>query len=240
MKLNRLTARTAATLTKPGRHADGGGLYLSISNDGRRRWTFLYQLSGKRRELGLGSAGRGGVSLADARTAAAGLRAKIAAGIDPLDEKRATEAARAAPKATTFGAFAEDFVTAQEASWKNAKHRQQWRNTLATYAASIWSKPLDQVDVEDILAILKPIWQAKPETASRVRGRIEAILDAARCVVSGHRREPGPVAGKSRCIASAGRRSSAVDIIRRCPSPMSRSSFSSSASTRPWPHGRLS
>lgn len=180
MKLNRLTARTVQTLTKTGRHADGGNLYLSISNGGRR-WVMLYDFAGKRRELGLGSAGPGGVTLAEARTAAAAVRAKIAAGIDPVAEKRAAEAAAAKPaRPSTFGEVAEEFIAGKEAGWRNAKHRQQWENTLKTYCTAIWSKPVAEVGVEDVLAILKPIWQAKPETASRVRGRIEAVLDAAR------------------------------------------------------------
>lgn len=182
MKLNRLSARTAATLTKPGRHADGGGLYLSISADGRRRrWTFLFTMAGKAREMGLGSAGPGGVSLAEARTAAAAVRAKIAAGIDPVAEKRAAEvAAGKTTGASTFGAFAEEFVATKASGWRSAKHAGQWTATLRTYCAAIWNKPIAEIVVEDVLGVLTPIWQSKPETSSRLRGRIEAVLDAAR------------------------------------------------------------
>jgi integrase len=188
-ELEKLSARTVATLKKPGRHSDGGGLYLTIANDGqtlRRRWVFLFRWkdngNAKSRlvEMGLGAANA--VTLAKARELAAECRADLAAGINPRDKRDAErEAQKGIP---TFGQVADALIEAKEGGWRNAKHRQQWRNTLATYAAALRSKPVDEITTEDVLAALQPIWQAKPETASRVRGRIEAILDAAR--VRGH------------------------------------------------------
>jgi integrase len=188
-ELNRLSARTVTTLKKPGRHSDGGGLYLAISKDGRtlrRRWTFLFRWKDTRAtksrlvEMGLGAANA--VTLAKARELAAECRAALAAGINPRDKR---DAERDAQKGIpTFGEVADALIEAKESGWRNAKHRQQWRNTLRDHASALGSKPVDEITTEDVLAALQPIWQTKPETASRVRGRIEAVLDAAR--VRGH------------------------------------------------------
>lgn len=130
---NKLTSKFVETTTKPGRHADGGGLYLSISAGGRARWVLLYMVDGKRRELGLGSARD--VPLAEARKRRDAIRAKLADGIDPLEERAsvlaANEAARLAEASQiTFQQAADDYIAAKEGGWKNHKHRQQWRNTL--------------------------------------------------------------------------------------------------------------
>jgi integrase len=179
-KINRLTARAVATLKKPGRHADGGGLYLRVDDSGARRWVFLWErkADGKRmqREAGLGSAQA--VTLARAREKAAAFRSMLAEGVDPLAARAASTAAREGRR--TFGHIAEAFLAAKEHSWRNAKHRAQWRMTLEKYAADLWPRPVDEVDTTAVLATLQPLWQAKPETASRLRGRIEAVLDAAR------------------------------------------------------------
>jgi integrase len=178
--LNRLSARSVQNLKDPGRHADGGGLYFSISPDGqRRRWVFLFRWKspgstgrGKLREKGLGSAAT--VSLARARELAAAARAEVAAGRDPL-AARATE--RAKP---TFHQVAEEVIAALEPGWRNPKHRAQWRSTVSEYCKPIAAKLVDEVNTDDVLAILKPLWSRVPETASRLRGRIETILDAAK------------------------------------------------------------
>jgi integrase len=175
-KINRLTARTVATLTKPGRHADGAGLYLKIDRSGAKRWVFMYERGGKQREAGLGPVNA--VALVKARELAASFRVVLAEGADPIKTRKAERAAQDSRR--TFGQMAEGFLAAQEHGWRNAKHRQQWRNTLATYAAPLWSMHVDEIGTEDVLQALQPIWQTKPETASRVRGRIEAVLDAAR------------------------------------------------------------
>jgi integrase len=184
-ELDKLSARTVATLKKPGRHSDGGGLYLTISTDGRtlrRRWAFIFRwkhgVGAKSRlvEMGLGAANA--VTLAKARELAAECRSALAAGINPRDRRDAErEAQKGIP---TFGQVADELIASKEGGWRNAKHRQQWRNTLATYAAMLRPKPVDEITTEDVLAALQSIWQVKPETASRVRGRIEAVLDAAR------------------------------------------------------------
>lgn len=187
-KINRLTARTVATATKPGRLADGANLYLRIDKTGGKRWVFFYRLNGKQHEAGLGGANY--LGLAKAREIAVGMRELLAQGIDPLDARRSDR--RAAAAKATFGECADVFLAANEASWRNAKHRAQWRMTLETYAAQLRDVPVAEVSTQDILKVLQPIWQAKAETASRLRGRIEAVLDAAR--VAGHipEREPNP------------------------------------------------
>jgi integrase len=178
-QINKLSARTVASLTKPGRHSDGGGLYLSISKDGssvRRRWVFLYRWRGRLTELGLG--GFHSVSLAKARELATAYRTDLATGVNPKEKRdRHRDGARGVP---TFGECAETYIATKGSGWRNAKHRQQWQNTLRVYASPLRPKPVDTITTADVLALLKPIWKAKPETASRLRGRIESILDAAR------------------------------------------------------------
>ena len=170
-KVNRLNARTAATITKDGRHADGGGLYLSISPNGGRRWVFLYRWHGKPTEIGFGSARD--VTLARARELASQSRAKLAEGINPKDARRPS-------KGATFGECADRLVEAMRPSWRNGKHAAQWEMTLRDYAAPIRRLPVDKITTDDVLSVLKPLWSDKPETASRFRGRIERVLDAAK------------------------------------------------------------
>jgi integrase len=157
---------------KAGRHADGGGLYLSVSQTGSRSWIFMWvPPGGKRREAGLGSFPA--ISLAKARAKAVEFRAAIAEGRDPLVE-------RDKEKPKTFAEVADLFVDSMEGGWKNEKHRAQWRMTLSdAYCASIRPKPVASVNTDDLLEILSPIWTTKAETASRLRGRIERVLDFA-------------------------------------------------------------
>lgn len=171
----RLNALQVKRLATPGLHADGGGLYLSVSKSGAKSWRVIYTRKGKRVELGIGALS--GVSLVDARDRAAEARRLLNNGLNP---KQVWQRSDVPDRIHTFGAVAESLIASLESGWRNAKHRRQWKSTLKTYAASIWSKPVAEVDVEDVLAILKPIWATKPETASRVRGRIEAVLDAAK------------------------------------------------------------
>jgi integrase len=175
-KINRLTARTVAALAKPGRHADGGGLYLKIDASGAKRWTFMWMRGGKQREAGLGSVNA--VPLAKARETAASFRADLADGRDPIEDRQAARTKREGRK--TFGDVANAFLEAKTEGLRNAKHRAQWRRTLETYARPIWNNPVETIDTAAILEILKPVWQSKPEQASRVRARIENVLDAAR------------------------------------------------------------
>ena len=168
----RLTARTVAGLIKPGRHGDGQGLYLSISHNGGRRWVWLYRWDGRTRELGLGSART--VTLAKARELAANARHVLAQGRDPITEKRKVVATT-----PTFGELADQIVSSLESGWRNEKHRKQWRMTLTRYAAPLRDKPVDTITVEHVLGVLMPLWTTRPATASRLRGRIEKVLDAA-------------------------------------------------------------
>jgi hypothetical protein len=174
--IHRLSARAAETISKLGRHADGGGLYLSISNGGRRRWVLLYTWRGKIREAGLGTAGKGGVSLKDAREKAAQGRRWVKEGVDPI----ARWTSSASKEIPTFGKVADDFLEARGAEWRNPKHKAQWAMTLTRYCEPIRNMPVTDIDTEAVLSVLKPLWTRTPETASRLRGRIEAVLDAAR------------------------------------------------------------
>ena len=170
-KINRLNARAVATITKHGRHADGGGLYLSISPNGGRRWVFLFRWHGKPTEIGFGSARD--VTLARARELASAARSKLSEGINPKEARRAL-------KGVTFGECADRLIEAMRPSWRNDKHVAQWEMTLRDYAAPLRRLPVDKISTDDVLLALKPIWSKKAETASRLRGRIERVLDAAK------------------------------------------------------------
>lgn len=172
--LDRLNAKTIAKIKTPGRHADGGNLYLSVSKTGARSWVFFFKLAGKQREMGFGSFPA--IGLADAREMADAARTVLAKKMDPL-EMRNRE--RAKPKAQTFGECAKEYIEAHKSDWKNSKHGDQWLSTLTTHAAAIWKMPVNEIDTPAIEAVLKPIWGTISETARRVRGRIEVILDAA-------------------------------------------------------------
>lgn len=170
-KINRLNARAVATISRQGRHADGGGLYLSISPNGGRRWVFLYRWHGKPTEIGFGSARD--VTLARARELAAHARAQLAENINPKEARNPREGA-------TFGECADRLIEAMRPSWRNDKHAAQWEMTLRDYAAPLRALPVEQIGTDDVLSVLKPLWSEKAETASRLRGRIERVLDAAR------------------------------------------------------------
>jgi integrase len=174
--LHRLTVTELRTLT-PGWHCDGGGLYAFVASPGTGSWVF--RSGGK--NMGLGSIAV--VSLAEARERARACRELRAAGIDPRAKRDAerTAAKVEAAKAFTFDQAAERYIATHAPAWRNPKHRQQWRNTVATYCSPvIGALPVGAVDVGLVLQILEPIWSEKPETAGRVRGRIEAILDWAK------------------------------------------------------------
>ncbi|MGO9401026.1 MAG: tyrosine-type recombinase/integrase [Xanthobacteraceae bacterium] len=172
-KINRLNARAVVTATKYGRHADGAGLYLSVSPNGGRRWVFLFRWHGKPTEIGLGSARD--VTLARARELASQARAKLAEGINPRDARRPARGATA-----TFGECADRVIDAMRPSWRSGKHAGQWEMTLREYAAPLRRLPAEKITTDDVLSVLKPLWNQKPETASRLRGRIERVLDAAK------------------------------------------------------------
>ena len=181
----RMTDVEVRAIRAPGKHAAGGGLYLRVAPGGSRQWVFRYQRTGRRHELGLGP--YPAVSLRDARARAAELRALLAAGGDPLAQRPT-----AGP---TFRECAEAYIAAHAAGWRNTKHAQQWRATLATYAFSVFGDlAVRDVMVAHVMAALEPIWATKTETASRLRGRIEAVLDWA--AVRGHRAGDNPARWK--------------------------------------------
>lgn len=177
---NRLTARTVTNLKEPGRYADGGGLYLQIGPTGTKAWLFMFTRDGKRREMGLGSLRD--VTLAEARQRAEEARRLALDGLDPLTHRNAAKAARKeAEAAPTFGAFADALVESLERGFRNDKHIYQWRQTLGpAYCSVIRDKKLADITTDDMLAVLQPVWTEKNETASRLRGRIEKVLDAAK------------------------------------------------------------
>jgi integrase len=170
----KLTARAAAG-AKPGRYCDGRGLWLVVSPSGARKWVFRFTYCGRVTEMGLGGHG---TTLAEARKKADEARKIIADGKNPIEARRESE--RVAAGKLTFGQCADALLAAKASEWRNEKHRQQWAMTLETYAAPLRARPVDEIDTEAVLGVLQPIWRTTPETASRLRGRIEAVLDAAR------------------------------------------------------------
>ena len=169
--MGRLTARKVET-AKPGVHLDGQGLRLIVGATGGRKWVFRFMRRGRSQEMGLGGAC---VSLAMARGRAADARRTLAGGQNPIDGARLARVGR-----PTFGQVADEFLDAKQTEWRNAKHRAQWDMTLQRYCAPLRSRPVDEIDTAAVLEVLKPLWASIPETASRLRGRIETVLDAAR------------------------------------------------------------
>jgi hypothetical protein len=180
-QLNRLSAKQVEKATKNGTYSDGGGLALVIKPD-RRAWQFRYTWQGNERFMGLGSANS--VTLAQARLKATEARQMVAAGIDPISNNKAVQTA------PTFGEVAEEHIAAMEPTWRNQKHINQWKMTLRHYAKTLYGKKIDEITTKDVEAVLKPIWLLKNETATRLRGRIEAVL--ARATAKGLRAGPNP------------------------------------------------
>ncbi|KIZ47838.1 MULTISPECIES: site-specific integrase [Rhodopseudomonas] len=181
---------------RPGRYADGGNLYFVVGRKGERRWAFVYKSrvlknkagTGKTVELGLGGApyrAKEGVSLAEARRRAKAARRLLEDGKDPLIEKRAAAVAAVAvvkaevAAATTFGGYCDAFVARKTEEFGNPVHRRQWESTMATYCAPLRTTAIQDIDTAAVLGVLEPIWTRIPETASRVRARLEKVLSAA-------------------------------------------------------------
>jgi integrase len=195
--IERLNALQVAKARKPGYYPDGGNLYLQVSPSGSKSWVFRYTRAGKPREMGLGSLTA--FPLAEARQRAQKQRQLLADGIDPLTVKRETELHRRMADASiiTFDKAAETYIASHSAGWRNAKHAEQWQNTLATYVSPVFGGlPVAQVNQALVLRVLEPIWQTKTETASRLRGRIEKILDWAKA--RGYRTGDNPAAWRGR------------------------------------------
>jgi integrase len=158
---------------RPGKYDDGGGLKLVVSNAGAKKWVLRFTINGKRREMGLGS--YPDVKLGEARNDASDYRKLVTKGVDPIEARRIEQV-----EIPTFTTCAARYIRAHRRSWKNAKHARQWVSTLKTYArAEIGTKKVDAITTEDVLKILQPIWTTKTETAKRLQGRIENILDFA-------------------------------------------------------------
>lgn len=190
-QLQRLSAKAVEQQKRAGYWPDGGGLYLQVTATRAKSWIFRYTRHGKSREMGLGSLQT--VGLADARRKAADARRLLAEGIDPLDSKKSKRQQEALSKARTitFGKCAESYIAAHTPKWKNQKHANQWSSTIETYAAPvIGSLPVQDVDTALVIKVLEPIWNEKTETASRLRSRIEQVLDYAS--VRGYRSGDNP------------------------------------------------
>jgi integrase len=173
----------------PGIFPDGDGLYLCVSRRLTRTWVYRFSWRGSRPEMGLGSVGAN-VGLAEARATRDKYRQILRSGRNPIEVRQ--EERRAAAKKPTFGEIADEFLKTKEQEWRNAKHRDQWRWSLTEGSAALRSRPVDEIDTEAVLGVLKPIWIEKPETASRLRGRIESVLDAAKA--QGQRSGENPAA----------------------------------------------
>ena len=176
-----LTARQVQSMKTPGLFADGGGLYLQITQTGAKTWIYRFQLAGRRRDMGLGPLAV--LSLVDARQKALECRTLVQEGIDPIERRTQQDAAAAleAAKAITFREVATAMIEAKRPGWSNPKHAAQWTSTLETYAYPMLGHlPVGGIDTDLVLRCLEAIWKDKTETASRLRGRIEAVLDYAK------------------------------------------------------------
>lgn len=180
--INRLSAVGIKNLKAAGRYADGQGLYLHIRSNGQGNWLFRYRdrTDGRLRDKGLGL--QADVPLTDARDKARACREQLAKGIDPIDHKEAQrqEKRKAKTKAKTFGQCVDTYLAQHGSAWRNEKHKQQWRNSLDTYAVKLLPLPVADIDTDLVMDCLLPIWKTKTETATRVRQRIENILDYAK------------------------------------------------------------
>ena len=190
-QIGKLSAFTVSRAKEPRYYGDGGGLWLQVTKAGAKSWVFRFTLRDRSREMGLGPLHT--VSLADARDAALQCRRLLREGIDPIEDRRDKRAAALldAARAMTFNSCAEAYIEAHEAGWRSAKHAGQWRATLKTYAGPVLGElAVQSIDVGLVMKVLEPIWVEKTETASRLRGRIEGVLDWA--TVRGYRRGENP------------------------------------------------
>ncbi|MFZ5674403.1 MAG: tyrosine-type recombinase/integrase [Pseudomonadota bacterium] len=183
--INKLSAAEVRS-KGPGRYGDGGNLYLVVTEAGTRQWIFRYRWEGKEKELGLGAAGPGRVSLPGARAAAQANRDILAAGKDPQAVK--AEARQKTDKQRTFAQASDEYLKAMRKGWKNKKHAKQWEYSLKVLAAPLRPKLVHLIDVPDVLAVIRPHWERVPETGRRLRGRIENVLSYA----TSHKYRSGP------------------------------------------------
>jgi integrase len=190
-RLNRLTAVEVKGIDQKGMYHDGGGLYLQVSAARTKSWIYRFTLDGRAREMGLGPLNA--ISLAEARKRTAECRRMRHDGIDPIEARGAQRDQKRleGARSMTFDVCAEAYIEAHKASWKNGKHAEQWHGSLRNYASPVFgSSPVQAIDLALVMKALEPVWQTKSETASRLRGRIEAVLDWAR--VHGYRKGENP------------------------------------------------
>jgi integrase len=193
--IGRLTALKVEKIKQLGMYADGGGLYLRATQDGTKNWVYRFMLNGRPRWMGLGPVALYG--LQEARGKALDARRLRHEGVDPIEARRASRMQERleAAKAVSFTQCGEAYIKAHRAGWRNSKHAAQWESTLATYAKPIiGALPVQAIDTGLVLRVLEPVWVDKPETASRVRQRIEKVLDWAR--VRGYRTGENPARWK--------------------------------------------
>jgi integrase len=180
-KIDLLSATKVKSLKKPGDYLDGRGLYLQVRNQSSKSWILKYSMQKRAREMGLGSAFD--FDLADARDMRDRYRKLVKLGVDPIEHRKTETAERTAEKAkaVTFKDAATRYIAANRSGWKNIKHASQWEATLKAYAyPTIGALPVQAIDTALLMKVLEPIWSTKPETASRVRGRIESVIAAAK------------------------------------------------------------
>jgi integrase len=191
----KLTALAVKRIKKRGMHGDGFGLYLQVAEGGSKSWVLRFKIDGRPRHFGLGPTHS--INLAQARIRAADARRLLHDGHDPIAARQAARAAArlANARTMTFDECADAYIKAHRAGWKNAVHAAQWKSTLKTYASPAFgSLPAQAVDTALVIGVIEPLWTTKPETAGRVRGRIESILDWAR--VRGYRTGENPARWK--------------------------------------------
>lgn len=201
--IEQLSALTISRKLKRGYYADGGGLYLQVTNSGSKSWVFRFRSraghpgGGRLREMGLGAFHA--VTLAEARDTARACRKQLQDGIDPINERKRSfvQAVALAAASMTFSQCAEAYIKAHRPSWRHEKHAQQWTNTLTTYVEPVLGNlPVRDIDTRRVMKVIEPIWNDKRETASRIRGRIEVILDWA--AVYGYRDIDNPARWKGK------------------------------------------
>ncbi|KQP80636.1 integrase [Methylobacterium sp. Leaf117] len=191
----KLSALSASRARVAGMYGDGGGLWLQVSGAGAKSWIFRFTLNGRSREMGLGSFST--FTLAEAREKALACRKLCAEGIDPIQARqvRRGEAQLEAAKAMTFRECALAYIESHKAGWRNARHASQWPTTLEGYVYPVFGDlPVQAVDTGLVMKAIEPIWATKSETASRLRGRIESVLDWA--TTRGYRRGENPARWK--------------------------------------------
>jgi integrase len=206
-----LTVKRVERLRQPGRYSDGKNLYLQVINADNRSWVFRYERGGIERAMGLGPAHT--LTLAEARERARQQRLLLLDGIDPIDHRKAERAKLAAARAKviTFAEATKSYLEQHEGEWRNRKHRQQWENTLRTYAFPVLGDmPVAEIDTPAVLRAIEPHWLTKTETMSRTRGRIESVLDW--CTVRGYRSGDNPARWKGHLAEALPKRSKIAKV----------------------------